>query len=86
MKVTLTAVVTSKELLHVNQNGHGDVCEKTLTGKVPSFSLRKVSIFLRPFSSTDAQMDQMRLKVNQSSTTVPRFSLSAVLTLNKTGI
>lgn len=56
---------------------------KTLTGKVPSFSRRKVSNFCRPFSSTEAQMDQIRLKVNQSSTIVPRLSLSDVFTLNE---
>lgn len=51
-------------------------------GKV-SISRRKLSIFLRPSSSTEAQMDQIRLKMNQSSTIVPRFSVSEVFTWRK---
>lgn len=69
---TLTAMLIMKFVL-----------QKTLSGKVLSFSRRKLSIFCRPFSSTDAQMDQMRLKVNQSSTIGPRFSLSDDFTLNR---
>lgn len=47
-----------------------------MPGKLQSISRKKLSIFLRPASSTDAQMDQMRLKTNQSSTMTPRCSVS----------
>lgn len=52
-------------------------------GKLPSISRKKLSILLRPSSSTEAQMDQMRLKMNQSSTILPKFSVSEVFTWRK---
>ena len=48
----------------------------TLVGKVPSISRRKLSILLRPSSSTEAPTDQMRLNRNHSATMWGRFSAS----------
>ena len=52
----------------------------TLVGKVPSISRRKLSIFLRPSSSTEAPTDQMRLRRNQSSTMCGKWSVSVGFT------